>query len=258
MNTDELIRFNPILAEALAKAEENSDPDVPKDYLRELVAVSVRSGVEPSKIYAVIKTGRILTAENMKLLSKADIKEWEDACREYNRLAGTNGVKKDWEKVLEETWGRALVHESGHALMAALQEIPCRGIYYDKTARKFSVIADLPMESEYTKKHYIFLTASSAAELVTYGNQDEDAAKSDRLAFQKAGAPSIEDTLNEARTMLLENKRKLKRLVSKLKAKCREVDLNLGALPETEMDGSDHKFGILLSKQELEDAVRSK
>jgi hypothetical protein len=30
-----------------------------------------------------------LTNDNMKLLSKADIKEWQDCCREYDRLAGT-------------------------------------------------------------------------------------------------------------------------------------------------------------------------
>jgi hypothetical protein len=165
---------------------------------------------------------------------------------------------KDWEEVLEETWGRALVHESGHALMAVLEDIPCRGIHFDKTVKKFCAITDLPRDSEYSKKHYLFLTASSAAELVIYGNQDEDGAKSDRLAFQNTGAPSVQDTLNEAHTLLLGNKRKLKRLVSKLKAKCRQVDLNLANLPETNMDGSDHEFGVLLTKVELEDAVRSK
>jgi hypothetical protein len=164
----------------------------------------------------------------------------------------------DWNKVLEETWGRALVHESGHALMAVLQGIPCHGVHFDKTANRFCAITDLPPESEYSNKHYLFLTASSAAELVVYGNQDEDGAKSDRMSFQNAGAPSLQDTLSEAHAVLLGKKRQLKRLVSKLKAKCREVDLNLIALPETGMDGSDHKFGVLLSKQELEDAVRLK
>ena len=90
MNNDELVRFNPILAKALAEAEkENADPHVPDEFLRELVAVSVKVGISPDKIYAMIKTGRILTNDNMKLLSKADIKEWQDCCREYDRLAGT-------------------------------------------------------------------------------------------------------------------------------------------------------------------------
>jgi hypothetical protein len=62
---------------------------VANEYLRELVAVSVKVGILPDKIYAMIKTGRILTNDNMKLLSKADIKEWQDSCHEYDRLAGT-------------------------------------------------------------------------------------------------------------------------------------------------------------------------
>jgi hypothetical protein len=91
MNHEELIRFNPILAKALAQVEEEDlNESVPSEYLRELVALSVKAGVSPVVIYAMIKTGRILTDENMKFLSKAEIKEWQDACREYDRLAGTN------------------------------------------------------------------------------------------------------------------------------------------------------------------------
>jgi hypothetical protein len=87
MNIDELINFNPILAKALAQAEETEDPVVPRDFMRKQVASCVHAGVSPDKIYAVIKTGRMLTEKNMKLLTKADIKEWQDACLEYDRLA---------------------------------------------------------------------------------------------------------------------------------------------------------------------------
>ena len=61
----------------------------PLEFLRDFVAAAVRTGLEPAKIYAAIKTGRILTKENMKLLTKADIKEWQDAAREYDKLANT-------------------------------------------------------------------------------------------------------------------------------------------------------------------------
>jgi hypothetical protein len=147
------------------------------------------------------------------------------------------------------------VHESGHAIMAVLKGILCRGIFHNKTVNKFCAITDLPPESAYSKQHYLFLTASSAAELVTYGDQNEDGAKSDRLAFNNASAPSLQATLTEAHTELAEHKRKLKQLVSKLKAKCLQVDLNLAKLPETGMEGSDHKFAVLLTKEELEAAI---
>jgi len=40
-------------------------------------------GIPPEKIYAFEKTGRIVTEENMKFLSAADLKEWQDAIDEY-------------------------------------------------------------------------------------------------------------------------------------------------------------------------------
>jgi hypothetical protein len=89
MNEQELIQFNPILAGALAKVEqENREArNSPKGFLRSLVASCLKAGLAPEKIFAVIKTGRVLTERNFKFLSKEDIKEWEDACDEYNRLA---------------------------------------------------------------------------------------------------------------------------------------------------------------------------
>lgn len=92
MNEDELVAFNPILAKAVREAEnENSQSNAywgrAVNSLREIVAACVRAGLAPEKIYAMIKTGRILTEDNMKLLTKADIDEWQDAAREYNQLA---------------------------------------------------------------------------------------------------------------------------------------------------------------------------
>src|SRR5712671_6633242 len=124
---------------------------------------------------------------------------------------------------MEEEWGRAFVHESGHALMAVLQGIPCYGIYYEKDSRKFcALIEPLPPPAHFSKKHYLFLAASSAAEQIKYGDQDDDGAKSDRADFESLGAPTFQETLDEARVVLLGKARQLKRLVSKLKAKVRQ------------------------------------
>jgi hypothetical protein len=89
MTENELIQSNPILAEALAKVErENREArNSPKGFLRSLVARCLEAGMAPEKIFAVIKTGRVLTERNLKFLSREDIKEWVDACNEYNRLA---------------------------------------------------------------------------------------------------------------------------------------------------------------------------
>jgi hypothetical protein len=165
---------------------------------------------------------------------------------------------KDTE-LLERNWGRGLVHESGHALMAVLENIDCRGICYNKTSNKFCAITMLPARPAYEKKHYMFLAASSASENIIYGNYDEDGARADKLAFEDAAAPLFQDTLDEAQAKVLCSKRQLELLVSKLKAKCLQANLNVEAFPEEiGMDGSTDKFGVLMTKQELEDAVRSR
>ena len=90
MTENELVAFNPVLAQAVKDAENPNSRTYAYwgclEHLREMVAIAVRAGVEPSKIYAMIKTGRVLTDDNMKFLSKADIKEWADAAREYDQL----------------------------------------------------------------------------------------------------------------------------------------------------------------------------
>ena len=83
MSDDALLSFNPILS---TKYVDKSDPFT-RDLMKQLVAAAVKTGTAPEKIYATIKTGRMLTTANMQFLSKADIKEWQDAAREYLRLA---------------------------------------------------------------------------------------------------------------------------------------------------------------------------
>jgi hypothetical protein len=94
------------------------------------------------------------------------------------------------------------------------------------------------------------------AEQITYQNRDDEGGKSDRSGFEGPAAPPFQETLDEAQCILRSNSRKLKRLVSILKAKVRQADYDVGRLPEVGMDGSDKKYAVLLSKLELEDAVR--
>jgi hypothetical protein len=84
MSDDELIAFNPILAKAFAAFAARND-----NAWRTIVAAAIRTGASPEIIYAMIKTGRMLTEYNMKFLSEEDIKEWSDAAEEYRRLVGS-------------------------------------------------------------------------------------------------------------------------------------------------------------------------
>lgn len=55
--------------------------------MREIVVAGLKTGAAPEKIYATIKTGRMLTEHNMQFLSPAEIQEWADAAEEYKMLA---------------------------------------------------------------------------------------------------------------------------------------------------------------------------
>ena len=159
---------------------------------------------------------------------------------------------------LEEDEGRVLVHESGHALMAALQGILCHGIYSNKSNGQLCALADVPRDpADYNHKDYLFVAASSAAELILLGNQSDEGSQSDHKDFAGPGAPSLQEAIEEAQTILSSNKRKLKRLVSKLKAKLKVVDYDLDLLPETDMDGTDVKFAVLLLNQGRISPVRN-
>jgi len=162
----------------------------------------------------------------------------------------------DWEQVLEDQWGRALVHESGHALLAALKGIPCQEIYFHKGPNKFCTVIDLPSEDLYTDDHYLFLVAGGAAELITYNDQNESAADSDSTAFSNAGAPPLDKTLRDAETLLRQHAGKIRQLVFLQKVKCLAADFNLRKLPEVGMDGTDEKYAVLLSREQLEKTIR--
>jgi len=142
----------------------------------------------------------------------------------------------NWEQKMEQEWGRAFVHESGHALMAVLQGILCDGIYYQK-------------------EDYLFLAAGAAAENLVYGDHDEDAAGADKRDFDQPNSPAFEECLKDALKILSSKRRHLKRLRSMLKTTVRKVDYDLGRLPELGMDGSDQRYLMLLSKEELANAV---
>ncbi|HUN85970.1 MAG TPA: hypothetical protein VMU48_16445 [Terracidiphilus sp.] len=54
----------------------------------EMCDLMAKVGIKPAIIYAYRKTGRILTAENQRYLTKAELKEWESAIREFESLGG--------------------------------------------------------------------------------------------------------------------------------------------------------------------------
>lgn len=52
----------------------------------ELLTLAREADVTPALIYAIQKTGRIITQENMHLLSEEELEEWNAAIEEYRSL----------------------------------------------------------------------------------------------------------------------------------------------------------------------------
>jgi hypothetical protein len=51
----------------------------------EIVDLAQAAGVDPATIYASRKTGRMVTKQNMKYLTKEEINEWNAAINEYQQ-----------------------------------------------------------------------------------------------------------------------------------------------------------------------------
>jgi hypothetical protein len=58
----------------------------------ELVAIAGQIGIPPQLIYAMNKTGRIVTEDNQKFLTPSELQEWNDAIAEYFQKVEQSGV----------------------------------------------------------------------------------------------------------------------------------------------------------------------
>lgn len=62
--------------------------------------------------------------------------------------------------------GPAIVHESGHALMALLKGFPCHGICFGRYEGKFCVLLGEIPKDQSRKDYYLASAAGVAAELL--------------------------------------------------------------------------------------------
>jgi hypothetical protein len=60
---------------------------------RALVQAAGESGMDPALVYAMNKTGRIVTEQNLRFLTDADLREWDDAIDEYHQMIGSDDTQ---------------------------------------------------------------------------------------------------------------------------------------------------------------------
>jgi hypothetical protein len=116
-----------------------------------------------------------------------------------------------------EDWLRAFTHESGHAVMAAVQSVQCYGVFLRKSPLKATaLVAPLPQPSEQTNGHRLFLAAGSAAETIILGNASLPGSKEDRKIFGNPQSTTFDEKVTEAEQILLHLKAQTERLASRL------------------------------------------
>jgi hypothetical protein len=153
--------------------------------------------------------------------------------------------------------GRIFAHEGGHALVATLETISCRGIAYDRDDRQICTLTDLPLRAEeYSLKHYFYLAAGVAAERIVCVKEDElEGGESDKRFFENIGAPKFEKTVERVQEILAKRKRTIEYFVSALKNRAKGIECKFDCLPEIVSKGK--RYVILLSEQEVKDAVEN-
>jgi len=85
---DDPLFFNPESAIAEFLSVESQE-----ETWRTLVQAAGESGVDPALVYAMNKTGRIVTEQNMRFLTDADLQEWNDAVDEYHQMIGSGDTQ---------------------------------------------------------------------------------------------------------------------------------------------------------------------
>ena len=77
---DDPLFFEPRVAVPQFLSDESTD-----EVWKSLLQAAGDSGIDPAIVYAMNKTGRIVTETNLKFLTDSELGEWNDAVAEYNR-----------------------------------------------------------------------------------------------------------------------------------------------------------------------------
>ncbi len=75
---DDPLFFDPGVAAPQFLSDESTD-----EIWKSLLQAAGDSGIDPAIVYAMNKTGRIVTEANLEFLSDSELQEWNDAVNEY-------------------------------------------------------------------------------------------------------------------------------------------------------------------------------
>jgi hypothetical protein len=167
-----------------------------------------------------------------------------------------------WKTQKEKDWLHALVHESGHAIIASLKEITCHGVFLKQFPLKASVLVNpLPQPSAMSNDLRLYLAAGSAAEKTVFGEADLEGSGADRLLFGEPQGTTFDEKVTEAEAILSDKKPQIERLAARLHeiVEGANGDFNGFPIQQVNQPGSaaTEDFWVLLNKSELAEEIGS-
>jgi hypothetical protein len=138
------------------------------------------------------------------------------------------------------------VHEAAHAVMAVLRDMTCWGIFLHADTHQFGchLISGVPLG----KSDYLQSAAGAAGELVFFGGYSNLYTQTDRLIFSEPGAPAWEVTVEEARTILMAEREKIRTVASLVEE---TVKLPCSSVKTRRKDGDASLFYELVNAGQL-------
>ena len=85
---DDPLFFDPSVVVPQFLSDESTD-----EIWKSLLQVAGNSGIDPAIVYAMNKTGRIVTEANLEFLTDSELQEWNDAVIEYRQKIETGEIQ---------------------------------------------------------------------------------------------------------------------------------------------------------------------
>ena len=85
---DDPLFFDPSVVVPQFLSDESTD-----EIWKSLLQAAGNSGIDPAIVYAMNKTGRIVTEANLEFLTDSELLEWNDAVNEYRQKIETGEIQ---------------------------------------------------------------------------------------------------------------------------------------------------------------------
>jgi len=158
-----------------------------------------------------------------------------------------------------DVWYRAFIHESGHAVMAALQGIRCHGIFMLKGPMKATALVPPFSHPLSEELKLLFLAAGSAAEELVLGQPDSAASKADRNLFGINQDAAFDEKVREAVVILSNHRPQIEKLAARLYGMYQKTGgdfTNFRPQPVKDENGHEVDYWVLLDEEELKEELK--